>query len=71
MYLDTEKIEQRLRTPTTERARSNRCSTLVQLNDDVDETGRYRPVTVGKDVYLRKGEKARLRRGQIAFLRID
>ena len=64
--LDTKKIERRLETAAAERE-----LVMVQQDARVGKAGEYLPVTTGKSVYLAKGKRARLRRGQIAFVLVQ
>ena len=70
--VDVKEIERRLEITAQERARSDRRLTRpLRVDDRVRESGIYREVSLGPDVYMAKGQKVRLHRERIGWMRVD
>ena len=71
--LDTKEIKLRLKRHEVEQARkaAHRTPRILKPGDRAAKAGHYRVVSVTGDVYLAKGQKARMPKSQVVFMEID
>ena len=71
--LDVNEIEYRLKLHKAEHARqaARRLPRILEPDDRARKAGHYRVELVTGDVYLAKGQKARVPKSRVIFIEID